>query len=151
MILRASFIEETLGVKLRMQQRILFFTLAYALVLMGLSLRPVPENLDPGWPAMDKAIHAVLYALLSIMVAVSLEQTFGLRFDMRWAWAAFGITVAYGLIIELLQDHIPERSFDSWDAAANAGGAGVMLLFYLRCRKYACIPEGTIPSSDSIP
>lgn len=113
-----------------MRQRFFIPTLAYAIVLMALSVRPIPDRLDPDWPGLDKAVHALLYAGLSLLAAADLKNASARHPAQRLVLGAFALTIAYGLLIEVIQYFVPHRSFEFADMLANAAGAAAALLPY---------------------
>lgn len=71
----------------------------------------------------DKWAHAIGYGLLAGTLAIALG---GGSFSERMVIAlAFGLTMSYGLGIELLQLTVPRRQFDLFDLVANGAGAVV--------------------------
>lgn len=105
---------------------------AYLGLICWLSLIPGPElPIDPG--RFDKLWHAAGYAVAGFAL-VPLWR--------RWAlllWGGLGLA-AMGFAIEVLQGLGGQRSFDAWDALANALGAGVGLLAGLSPLRGALAP-----------
>lgn len=72
----------------------------------------------PGWLALDKLIHAGLYAVLAAL----------------WLWArpgkpsqALALASLYGAVDEWHQSWVPGRSADAWDWLADTAGASLVL------------------------
>jgi VanZ family protein len=84
-----------------------------------------------GLPA-DKLLHAVAYAGVAGAVGYAALDEHGLA--PRALLAVFLLAASYGFGIELVQAPLPARAFDLLDAAANAVGAAVGTLPYLRLR-----------------
>ena len=97
--------------------------IAWALFIMLGSL--LPSNRLPSQEIPDKAIHFFIYFVLGLLLC------FGFAKQVRWprmrinaAWYAFGISLLYGVILELVQLlFIPSRSGEWLDFVANALGA----------------------------
>lgn len=72
----------------------------------------------PGWLALDKLIHAGLYAVLAAL--------------WLWArpdkpWQALALASLYGAVDEWHQSWVPGRSADAWDWLADTAGASLVL------------------------
>ncbi|WP_424017735.1 VanZ family protein [Halorientalis pallida] len=96
---------------------------AYAAVLLVASVvAPPAGGLAPtgplGFVGVDKWLHAVGYATLTLLVAYALRATTGRRVAL-----AVALAVAYGGGIEVVQSFLPVRSFDLLDVLANTLGA----------------------------
>jgi len=74
----------------------------------------------------DKIGHALAYAVLGALALRALSNS---RADFRTAAIAVAIAVAYGLTDEYHQLHVPGRSFDLYDLAADSLGAGVAVMW----------------------
>ncbi|MDY6818378.1 MAG: VanZ family protein [Halobacteriales archaeon] len=100
-----------------------------AAVILVVSVLPPPSDvgsqLGPfGLVGIDKWFHGLGYSLLAGVLAIALADN--PRSDRTIAVLTFGITVAYGLGIELLQLAIPRRQFDLFDLLANSLGAAAV-------------------------
>jgi VanZ family protein len=81
----------------------------------------------------DKWVHALAYAgLATTLVYAGLSP--GDRPARRLLAGALVLTVVYGAGIEVVQAFLPARSFDLLDALANALGAVVGTLPWVRVR-----------------
>jgi VanZ family protein len=80
------------------------------------SLMPL-DGLPGAASVSDTLLHAIAYALLGALVALSLP-----RLNAVLAWLA---VVAFGLLLELLQAQTGYRSFEWRDLAADAAGAAL--------------------------
>ncbi len=109
-----------------------------ALMWMGciffLSSLPGDEVPLPDIPFIDKAAHAVVYAVLGGLIV--LRKGFGqkLRGEAPIQWTQGGrlpllLGMLYGVTDEIHQLFVPGRKFDLMDMAADA--AGVALGFWL--------------------
>lgn len=81
---------------------------------------------------VDKWLHAAGYAGLAAAVGYTQLDESGL--NRRTLFGVFLLVVAYGLGIELVQAPLPARAFDLADAAANAVGAVLGTVPYLRLK-----------------
>lgn len=98
----------------------------WAFLILWLSLDPsppVPENELLGW---DKLQHAAAYALMTFLAGSAFCAYSG-NFYRSW-FAATGMSIAYGGLIELLQGWCTEsRSAEFGDLVADTIGAVVVL------------------------
>jgi len=98
----------------------------WALLVLWLSLDPsppVPENELFGW---DKLQHAAAYALMTFLAGFAFHA-YSDNFYRSW-FAAAGMSIAYGGLIELLQGWCTEaRSAEFGDLVADTIGAVVVL------------------------
>jgi len=105
--------------------------LAFAALLLVVSLVPVPETSGAGGPALlgvglDKWVHAGGYGVLTGLLA------WGRRSRDVAAVATLVVLVAgYGVGVELLQTLVPSRTTSVADAAANGLGASLCALCWL--------------------
>ena len=107
-----------------------------ALVILFASIVDPPSTGTPppilGIP-QDKWVHALAYAgLATTLVYAGLSP--GDRPARRLLAGALVLTVVYGAGIEVVQAFLPARSFDLLDALANALGAVVGTLPWVRVR-----------------
>jgi VanZ family protein len=96
-----------------------------ALIVAGvgiLSITPHPEKVAPV-AIWDKYGHVLAYAALSLAVHRALAASYGLR---GWlVLASVGLSVAYGVALEIVQYFVPPRQAEIADALANTIGAGI--------------------------
>lgn len=71
----------------------------------------------------DKLVHFFAFALLSLMMIVGLSKQYS---EGCYHFNIFYLTVisliSYGVFLEFIQEYIPDRTFELWDAVANALG-----------------------------
>jgi hypothetical protein len=79
-------------------------------------------------PALQNAMHLVLYGVLAVLWSWALERGHG-----RFALAAAGV-IAYGCVLELAQLAVPGRFASLLDVALNTAGAALATLA-LRVRR----------------
>ena len=80
----------------------------------------------------DKAAHLILFAVLSLLLARSLAPSSARK---RIVLLAAGLSLFYGLLIELYQSFIPYRFFEYLDLLADALGAGSGGLLWLKLER----------------
>ena len=85
---------------------------ACATVVAVLAFAPLS---DPALASNDKINHIVAFAVLAWLAE-------GAYPGKRWAGARIAVLLAYGLLIEVVQHHLPYRYFSWLDFAANAIG-----------------------------
>jgi VanZ family protein len=91
--------------------------LLLALLITALALMPAPpRQMDLGW---DKLNHVLAFA------ALGLCAVFGWRSSRVARLAVLLALLAFGGAIELLQLHVPNRSGEWGDLAADAIGIGL--------------------------
>lgn len=110
----------------RLAWRLLFLLLITMISWLAFSPLP-PVGVDLGW---DKANHFVAFATLAF---VGLQC---LRPGRRRRWAVVLALLAYGVLIELIQSHVPGRAADARDVLADMIGVAIGLaahMLVLRC------------------
>lgn len=105
----------------------------YLGIIVALSLLPARDFPSlPLFPGADKLVHTTMYFLL----ALTLMWAF---YDRKIArWKLYGFTVAWGLIMEIMQNLMRlGRSFSLLDIVANITGAflGILVFRYLMAKK----------------
>ena len=101
-----------------------------------LSLGPEVTG-GPALPVSDKILHAVAYAALTVAWLVAAPRR-------NAVVVALGVC-GYGVILELAQIALPERTGSAWDVVANLSGimigavAGRLLV---RIRRARAAPRG---------
>ncbi len=115
-------------------------TLIWAIVVGVLSLLPASFFPEAETGVADKVIHALFYLVLTVLlIAGNIRQTQFEKLRNAPVAGAFLISVAYGGLIELLQD-LPaiERNGDWQDMLANMIGTilGYFFFRYLYGKPY---------------
>jgi VanZ family protein len=111
----------------------------YSIFILVFSIRPVPEEL-PDLPDIDKLYHFAAYFILGLLWARSLlslsvaENGRGRR--RKVIIIAATVASMFGILIEVIQYFVPERSADVIDALANWAGAlsGSLVYSYISAR-----------------
>jgi len=99
---------------------------------MVLVLSVVPASGPKTDLPLDKIVHFVLYGLTSIL----LFRHFMRKTDRRKAfYKAVVLASIYGAAMEVVQYFLPYRSFSLGDMAANAAGAFLACLVYIKVRQ----------------
>jgi len=85
------------------------------------------QRLAPAAWLPDKLLHGVGYAVLALLLYMSLRRTFRLhkRSAIVGSWL---IALAYGAVEEYRQGFVPGRHPSALDLLADALGAGTLLL-----------------------
>jgi VanZ family protein len=104
--------------------------IVYAGIVFAASVVNPPSGGQPavgplGLVGADKWVHAIAYAVLTVLLAYALWAT-----TFRLLVVVAVVASVYGLGIELVQSALPFRTFDRLDAAANTLGvlvAGLVL------------------------
>lgn len=109
------------------------------LTQMGLMLWMAAEG-RPGSPVYipDWLLHFLAYSAMAVLAWIACHGAFPVRMLSAHIHVAIVITIAFGLIDELLQKMSPFRNSDPADFLADAAGAvsGYFLIrFYTRFRK----------------
>lgn len=100
--------------------------------LTVVSVRPAREG--PLVSANDKICHALAYGAFAAVVLVALRAR-APSSAARIALIAFGWAAGYGGMMEIVQLFVG-RTADLWDAVANALGAALVVLVWLRLRAW---------------
>lgn len=74
----------------------------------------------PGIPYFDKAVHAGIFGVLTLLLLWAADASPPLRLP-TWVWPL--IATVYGVSDELHQIFVPKRQSDGWDLLADATGA----------------------------
>ena len=100
------------------------FTIAWALIILVLTIVPGTSNANIESSFTDKIVHFVLFAILSLLMIVGLSKQ-SVSVNLRHNAVKFGIitSVGYGIVIELIQILLPYRSFSAKDILFDALGA----------------------------
>jgi VanZ family protein len=102
--------------------------LAYWLLLFVLTHVPIRPSSEPGKGSLDKLWHVLAFAGLAFLLCL-------VGASRRWPRGGLSLAVlaaigAYGLLDELTQSWIPQRSADVRDWVADLLGAGLGLSAY---------------------
>jgi hypothetical protein len=82
-------------------------------LVITLSLMPIN---GAGWfPGQDKLMHALTFAALFLIGSQAVPRS-------KFGWTLFLGLLAYGVLIELLQETTGYRSMEAWDVAADLSG-----------------------------
>jgi len=105
--------------------------LASATLLLVGSAIPLPDryNPDTGLYGPDKLLHLVGHASLVALLGAAVGEDDRHR---GHAAGAIALSTGLGLVIEVMQDSVPGREFESGDVAAGLIGSVVGLVAYRR-------------------
>lgn len=113
---------------------------AYAVVLLGLTLSPTPPAAD-ALTGYNKWIHGGLFSGLLLLLYWNLQFA-------RAAVVAAVISVAAAALIELVQRRLPYRTGDLSDFLAGVAGVGLGLLVAFVVLRNGSREEGAIRGPD---
>lgn len=114
-----------------------FFPLAWALLMLLLTLTPgesMPETtLWGNLLSFDKIAHFFIFSVLVFLMIIGLSKQYRFQFLRANAQRVSLISgISYGIVIEIIQQFIPGRSFELADIIANTLGCAIGFgLFYL--------------------
>ena len=108
--------------------------LAWSALIFWVNGRPMPEIPGPEIPYLDKALHVVTYAILSLLWYLAIRTNGPARSFRSAALAAFMLTAAYGLTDEYHQSRVDARTSDLFDWVADSVGAAIVWLLPVRMR-----------------
>jgi VanZ family protein len=110
-------------------------TFLWAIFLLLITLTPgkaMPATGHWDLPHADKVVHFVGFGVLAFLMMRGFNK------QNKYNWlrkesilSSLLLTISFGIIIEILQIFVPERSFDLLDIVANTTGALTGLGFYL--------------------
>ena len=89
-------------------------------LLSSLELGPLPLDRVP---LRDKGIHFLEYAALGVFMAHATLRTWPRHHPIRTAFLAFWVTCLWGLLDEIHQAFVPNRSSELFDLIADCAGA----------------------------
>lgn len=98
--------------------------LSWAAFIFFLSARPANDLPKFDFPALDKIVHFVLFAVLALLLLLALRRSSGIR-AWRAAMLAFALAALYGGSDEIHQLFTPSRSSDPMDFVADSAGASL--------------------------
>lgn len=101
-------------------------TVAYAVLLAGVSLLPSGAGAPVGWdtaisPSLQNFLHIPAYAVLAILASLAMRPSFKTSLASM-VWVSLGCCV-FGLVLEFAQTVVPGRTGSLMDALLNAAGA----------------------------
>ncbi|MFT5512397.1 MAG: VanZ family protein [Bacteroidia bacterium] len=112
-----------------------------AVIILILSIMPVPQMPKLGVKAGDKIGHFLAYVVLSFAVLFEIARKFRWsNIYRRWLSRAVLICILYGVILECLQaSSLFNRHFDIYDMLANTigvvTGSTLFILAFSRIKK----------------
>jgi VanZ family protein len=114
----------------RLRKIYAFLTLSWAILILFLTLTPaqhIPKNEIFGY---DKLGHAGIFCIQTLLLMLTLTRS-GVTIRKSVVISVVACAI-YGFAIEGMQQFIPGRSMDWFDAVANITGSFLALgLFYL--------------------
>ena len=80
--------------------------------------------------AQDKVAHAIVFGILAVLYLLSMQRSANV-YGLHQLWIAIGLTAAYGILDELHQAFVPDRTPDVWDVVADTIG-GLIAVYLAR-------------------
>lgn len=104
----------------------------YAGGILILSSAPKLPDI-PGWdlPHIDKVLHALAYAGLTLLLIRALCLTFVTRPTSTLVLWGVILAISYGMCNEVIQAFTPTRTMSMFDGVANAIGASLAAWIWL--------------------
>jgi VanZ family protein len=78
----------------------------------------------------DKLGHAGIFCIQAFLLMQAFYRT-GRYSRQQSMWSGFGMAVLYGLAIEFIQNLIPDRGMELFDALANTAGSFLALILFI--------------------
>lgn len=104
----------------------LIMAFGFAGIIAGLSLMPGPP-LNNRWniPFLDKIGHFIAYAIFAKILIGLFKSEVSIIKPILWT---FTIATSYGMLMEVLQIFVPDRTFSYTDMLANTLGITMILV-----------------------
>lgn len=121
-----------------MRFKYLWPAILWSLVILFITLTPGDKLPEVGIFQVDKLVHFFVFGLLMFLSSYGLFRVFQERnFTTNGVTVAAVYSIGLGLLVEVLQLFVPNRSFSVADVIANTIGAGIgYLVFRYYKRKY---------------
>lgn len=121
-----------------MRFKYLWPAILWSLVILFITLTPGDKLPEVGIFQVDKLVHFFVFGLLMFLSSYGLFRVFQERnFTTNAVTVAAVYSIGLGLLVEVLQLFVPNRSFSVADVIANTIGAGIgYLVFRYYKRKY---------------
>ena len=101
-----------------------------------------------GIPSFDKIAHFGAYGLLATLWVRAFVAS---GRPMAWAaWVGWAVAAAFGMTDEIHQSFVPGRSIELADWLADASGAAVAALLYIRWAGYRRLLERRVAPSAAV-
>lgn len=101
--------------------------IVWSVIILVLTLSPkvyVPKELSWDLFRIDLLAHLFLFAVLVLLLMISFtKQQENKALQVNAAFWAIAMAAVFGVLIEVIQGFIPERSFEYLDMVANTCGA----------------------------
>ena len=109
---------------------------AWSLIVLVLTLIPGEAVPDVGIFQIDKVVHFFIFGVLMVLSCYGLHRLFVLKgFPSRPLLIAGVYSVAFGMMIEVIQRFVPGRNFSFLDVVANTIGVGIGYLIFTFLKK----------------
>jgi hypothetical protein len=105
---------------------------AYCSLIFYLSHQSELPSTGFSFPGMDKVAHGVMFGGLAATVAVGLRRSNDVILPWRLSLIPFFFAAFYGLMDEIHQLFVIDRTFDVLDIVADVAGALLVQVFLCR-------------------
>ncbi len=110
-----------------------FYTVSaviWAGIILVLTLTPGKYVPNTTLFSYDKLGHAGIFCILAVLLMFAFYRSG--KHSRTWSmWTGFGLAVVYGLGIEFMQNLIPDRGMELFDALANTVGSFLALILFI--------------------
>ncbi len=109
------------------------FAIIWAIVVAILILLPGKDLPGTGGLAnIDKIAHAIVFAVLTILVIVGFKKQFTFPVIKKYSIiSSISVILLYSVILESIQLFVPDRQFDKFDMIANTMGISFGLILFV--------------------
>lgn len=115
---------------MRKRKGIVAVTLAYIVIMTSGELLPLnAPKLEIGGVGMDKIAHATSYGVMTLLLYASFERIGLIGSSL--------LALSHGVIIEVVQAHLSNRSADIYDLIANIVGIFAVAIALALLRRFA--------------
>jgi VanZ family protein len=120
--------------------RFLWPGIVWSLVILFLSLIPGKELPEVDIFQVDKLVHFFFFSVLMILTCYGIYKTVYFKImRLRPAMIGFAYSLSLGIVIEILQQYVPGRSFSYADMFANSVGVGIGYLVFVSLKRWKLI------------
>ncbi len=116
--------------------RYLWPAILWSLIILFITLTPGEKLPEVGIFQVDKVVHFFVFGLLMFLAAYGLERFFSLRKQqLNVVRIAVMYSTGLGIMVEILQLFVPNRSFSLADIVANTIGTGIGYFIFRYVKK----------------
>ena len=116
------------------------FAIYWAIVIALLTLFPakhLPNVVTWDFLHFDKVIHIGMFGILTFLLIIGFKKQFRYM-NLRYyaIRASLGIAFLYGVLVEIVQEYVPNRGFQLGDILADAVGCFLAYILFKLIYKY---------------